>query len=295
MPGSNSRDGREARDIARHRAIDVISALSTAVESLNFPDFLTWHVSCLGVGMNAVARLVNLSKRLDSDFLLDNVSIEFRAGEIVGLVGPNGSGKTTLMNLLSGALQPDIGEIWIQGRLTKLASISSGIAEGIRLLPQFLQTYPSLSVLENIFIGQELTSEWPFPRLMAWRRMRESARCLLQRVGAQDLDPMAPAGMLSGGQQKAVALGRLLARPANLLIFDESTDSLGIKQKARLLDVMKTEAAGGRAVVFISHDIEDVMAVCERIVVMSRGKLVYDQRRDALDARSLAVLMMGVG
>ena len=241
--------------------------------------------------MDTVGRLVMVTKRFGDEPVIDRVSVDFYGGEVVGLVGPNGSGKTTLMNLLCGALNPDSGEVWVKGKQLELHSISEGMAEGVRLLPQFLQIYPSLNVLENIFIGQEITRRFPFPKLMAWRQMAQTARDLLNRVGADRLDPRSLASVLSGGQQKAVALARLLVKPADLLIFDESTDSLGIRQKNRLLEVMKTEAKGGKSVVFISHDVEDILAVCDRVVVLRKGRLVSDQRSESLNSESLAVLM----
>jgi ABC-type sugar transport system ATPase subunit len=241
--------------------------------------------------MDAVAKLVSVAKCFEIEPVVDRISVDFHRGEVVGLVGPNGSGKTTLMNLLCGALLPDSGEVWIKGKQVQLHSISEGMAEGVRLLPQFLQIYPSLNVLENIFTGQEIKRSFPFPKLMAWQQMEIFARDLLGQIGADGFGPKSLALTLSGGQQKAVALARLLVKPADILIFDESTDSLGIKQKNTLLEVMKAEASSGKAVVFISHDTEDVMAVCDRVIVLRRGKLVSDQKRDALDSESLAALM----
>lgn len=241
--------------------------------------------------MDVVAKLISVTKSFENEPVVDQVSVDFYRGEVLGLVGPNGSGKSTLMNLLCGALLPDSGEVWINGKQVQLHSISAGMAEGVRLLPQFLQIYPSLNVLENIFTGQEINRSFPFPKLMAWQKMETSARNLLYQIGADGFGPKSLASTLSGGQQKAVALARLLVKSADLLIFDESTDSLGIKQKNTLLELMKSEASSGKAVVFISHDTEDVMAVCERVIVLRQGKLVSDQKRDALDSESLAALM----
>jgi ABC-type sugar transport system ATPase subunit len=241
--------------------------------------------------MQPLAEMIEVTKRFDEVLALDRITLEFSAGEIVGLVGPNGSGKTTLMNVLCGALQPDSGEVWIKGKRVYLQSTADALARGVRLLSQSLQIYPSLTVLENIFLGQEMTRTLAFPKLMAWRRMEAAAQELLQRVGADQIDSGMPTSALSGGQQKAVALARLLARPGDLLIFDEPTASLGVRQNNRLLEVMKSEAGNGRALVFISHDIEDVLAVCDRVVGLRRGKVVSDQRREAVDAQSLAAQM----
>jgi ABC-type sugar transport system ATPase subunit len=197
---------------------------------------------------------------------LDEVSVDLFPGEILGLVGANGSGKTTLASILSGKMTPDSGEIWVQGNPVSFGSPADAVASGVRILPQHLELYPSMSILENIFIGQEMTRSFPLLRLMAWARMREVAKTLLSRVGADDsIEPRAAVSRLSGGQQKAVILARLLARKANVLVFDESMASLGISQKTRLLEIFASEAADGRSIVFVSHDIQDVLSVCSRV------------------------------
>lgn len=121
--------------------------------------------------MSPTIRLKNISKTFDDLVALDRVTLNLFPGELLGVIGPNGSGKTTLMNILCGYLMPDSGEIWVRDRRITFRSANDSISRGIRMLPQSLEIYPSLSVLENIFIGQELTRKIRLPRLMALPRM----------------------------------------------------------------------------------------------------------------------------
>ncbi len=238
-----------------------------------------------------IARLTNITKTYGDTVALDDVSVDLFPGEILGLVGANGSGKTTLASILSGNMLPDSGEIWVQGSPVSFGSTADAVACGVRILPQQLELYPSMSILENIFIGQEMTRSFPFLRMMAWAKMREAAKTLLSRVGADSIDPRAVVSRLSGGQQKAVVLARLLARKADVLVFDEPMASLGIRQKARLLEIFASEAADGRSIVFVSHDVEDVLSVCNRVVVLRKGRKTTDIPRNRTDPETLSLEM----
>jgi ABC-type sugar transport system ATPase subunit len=238
-----------------------------------------------------IARLVDIVKFYGDTLALDQANLDLYSGEVLGLVGPNGSGKTTLTGILCGNIIPDSGEIWIGGREVRFASPSDAIDCGIRNLPQSLEIYPSLSVLENIFVGQEITRGWAFARRMDWAKMELRCKALLQRVGADHLDPRHMVSQLSGGQQKAVVIARLLATQATVLVFDEPAASLGVKQKLQLLDLFKTEALNGRSIVFITHDIEDVLAICTRVVVLRKGQTITDMERATTSRETLAMQM----
>ena len=159
---------------------------------------------------------------------------------------------------------------------------------GIRSLSQALEIYPSLSVLENIFVGQEISRGWSPIRTMDWAKMEHASKVLLQRVDASQINPRRIISQLSGGQQKAVVLARLLATQAKVLVFDEPATSLGVRQKLRLLDILKTEADNGRSIVFISHDIEDVLAICTRVVVLRKGQTITDLERASTTREALS-------
>jgi ABC-type sugar transport system ATPase subunit len=236
-----------------------------------------------------IVQLKNISKAFDDLLALDGVTLSLFPGEILGLIGPNGSGKTTLMNILCGYMMPDSGEIWVRDRRVTFRSPNDSISRGIRMLPQSLEIYPSLSVLENIFIGQELTRKLRVPRLMAWARMEETAKTLLKRVEANTIDPHHNAGELSGGQKKAIVLARLLATEAEVLVFDEPMASLGVKQKNRLLEIFRSESSKGRSIVFITHDIDNVLSICDRVALLSKGQVAREVNRDEINQQELSL------
>jgi ABC-type sugar transport system ATPase subunit len=235
-----------------------------------------------------IARLVNIRKSYGDTLALDGANVDLYPGEILGLVGPNGSGKTTLTSILSGNLEPDSGEVWVGGCRVSFESPADAIACGIRNLPQAPEIYPSLSVLENIFAGQEISRGLLVFRTMDWAKMERASKALLERVDASQIDPHSIVARLSGGQQKAVVLARLLATQSKVLVFDEPAASLGVRQRVRLLDILKAEAGEGRSIVFISHDIEDVLAICSRVVILRKGRTVATLDRANADRESLS-------
>ena len=241
---------------------------------------------------NKFIGLTNISKTFGGLVAVDDLNLDLFPGQIIGLVGANGSGKTTLMNILCGNLHPDTGGIWILENPVKFNSTSDAISHGIRMLPQNLEIYESLSVLENIFIGQEITRNIWFPRLVAWKKMEKTAEKLLEKVDANTVSPSAMIENLSGGQKKVVLLARLLAMEAKLLIFDEPMASLGIKQKQKLFKIFKSEAKKGCAIVFISHNIEDVIKNCDRVVVLRHGKIIKDMLCEQTDLQEVSSLIM---
>ncbi|MCE9591261.1 MAG: ATP-binding cassette domain-containing protein [Planctomycetes bacterium] len=125
-----------------------------------------------------VVQLVGITKTYGNGPVLKEINLDLYPGQVLGVIGANGSGKTTAMRILSGGLRADSGEIRINQRPVNFESPADAIAQGIRMLPQFLELYPSLSIVENIFIGQEIVRRWHFPRLMAWRAMRTTASSL---------------------------------------------------------------------------------------------------------------------
>jgi ABC-type sugar transport system ATPase subunit len=234
---------------------------------------------------------VSLSKAFDDNLAVDSISLDIFSRQILAVVGANGSGKTTLMRLVSGSLSPDSGEFWYRESRVRFASAADARARGIRMLPQAPELYSSLSVIENVFIGQEVVRNFPLLRIMAWKKMHAATVGLLQQVGAEGIGPKAIAGQLSGGQKQSVALARMLVSNGQLLIFDEPCASLGVSQRARLLDLMRSQCDNGRAVVLISHDVDDVLAIAHRIVVLRKGRLVSDVARDEVDRYGLSLQM----
>ena len=231
---------------------------------------------------------------------LDRVSIAFRAGEIHAVVGENGAGKSTLMKVLSGSVRPTVGEVKLAGRLTDFGQPSDALRAGIAMVHQELNLVPTLDVAENVTLGTE-------PRRMLGvavdrAAQRKRAGELLALLGA-DLDLSREAQQLSVAEAQFVEIAKCLASEARVLIFDEPTAVLGEREAARLLARMRALRDEGRAVIFISHHLEEVVAVADRVSVLRDGALVQafvrgdgalrDASGAAVDEHALAAAMVG--
>jgi ribose transport system ATP-binding protein len=221
---------------------------------------------------------------------LDGVSIEFRAGEIHAVVGENGAGKSTLMKVLSGLVRPTKGTVEIDGRPTSFAKPSDAIRAGVSMVHQELHLVPALDVAENVLLGREPTG----PLGVAVRRAAQRAHAarLLGLLGA-DIDPDRSAEDLSIAEAQFVEIAKCLASDARVLILDEPTAVLGEHEASRLLALLRRLRDEGRAIVFISHHLDEVVAVADRTTVLRDGRLVHEFARGAADESALAAAMVG--
>jgi ABC-type sugar transport system ATPase subunit len=238
-----------------------------------------------------IVELRGVVKRFGRTTAVDRADLAIFPGEVIGLIGGNGSGKSTLVHILAGNLAPDSGSIAVRGVATRFAHAKEAISVGISLVPQFSEIFPYLSAAENIFVGQEVTWSRCHVPIISQRSMHRAASALLRSVGAPQVPLDAPAGQLSGGQQKAVSLARMLVRRSKVVAFDEPNASLGLEQKKTTLGLIRQMAAEGCAIVLITHDIAEVDAVCDRLVVMERGKITHDSARSSVDHEQIAKLM----
>ncbi|MEZ4589286.1 MAG: ATP-binding cassette domain-containing protein, partial [Gemmatimonadales bacterium] len=218
------------------------------------------------------------------------VDFELLPGEIHALVGENGAGKSTLGKLLSGELQGDEGELLIGGLPRRLGSPREGLAAGVAMIPQELSLVSSLSVAENILLGHE-------PRLASGfvdrRALQTRAGELLHAVGATHLSPGASLGALAAGDRQLVAIARALSLEARCLIMDEPTASLGGEEEARLERLIRELAARGTGVVYVSHKLEHVLALADRVTVLRDGRLITTRPAAGLSPDELVRLMIG--
>ncbi len=211
-----------------------------------------------------------VSKRFGGVLALDAVDFELRPGEIHALMGENGAGKSTLMKILSGVYTDYDGELTIDGRPVRFASVRDAEGAGIAIIHQELNLVPELSVADNIFLGRE--------RLIAGlivdrKASAAAARGLLKRLGIE-LDPEARVGALRVGEQQLVEIAKALSIEARILIMDEPTSALSPAECQRLFAIIRQLAADGVAVVYISHRIEEVMALADRVTVFRDGRHV---------------------
>ncbi len=233
-------------------------------------------------------RLCGITKRFDAVVANDGIDLAVKPGEVHCLLGENGAGKSTLMNLLYGLLQPDAGEILIEGRPVRLESPAAAMAAGIGMVHQHFTLVPPLSVAENIALGDEHAGPWGrFDRRRAEREVEE----LAERYG---LD--VPAGEriedLPVGVQQRVEIVKALRRDARLLILDEPTAVLTPLEAERLFAVVDRLRASGRSIVFISHRLAEVRAISDRITVIRHGRIVGEADPNASEAE-LASMMVG--
>ena len=218
---------------------------------------------------DALLEVTGLTKAFPGVRALDGVDFSIRPGEVVGLLGENGAGKSTLVKTLAGVYRPDAGEIVYQGRRGGFASIQKAQAAGVTLIFQELNNCHNLPPLDNLFLGREIRRRGsPF---LDYPAMRAKARELFDRLGIQiDLD--VDLSQLSTAVQQMIEIAKALLNDVKLLIMDEPTSSLTEKETARLFKVIRELKDRGTAVVFISHKLNEVFAITERIVVLRDGK-----------------------
>ncbi|HLT15780.1 MAG TPA: ABC transporter ATP-binding protein [Acidimicrobiales bacterium] len=214
----------------------------------------------------------------------DDVHLELRAGEVHALLGENGAGKSTLSNVLTGLYRPDAGDLWIHGRLTELHSPRDAIDAGIGMVHQHFRLVAPFTVAENVVLGERS----PFRR----REAEERVRALGERYRLP-VDPTARIWQLSVGQQQRVEILKALDRDARILILDEPTAVLTPQESEALFEVMRAMADEGRAVLFISHKLDEVLAVSDRVTVLRDARNVGTVTTADVDTRELARMMVG--
>jgi ABC-type sugar transport system ATPase subunit len=221
-----------------------------------------------------------IAKHFGTVHALRGVDLEVYAGEIVGLVGDNGAGKSTLVNILSGALQPSAGSVFISGQQANLSSPIRARRLGIETVYQDLALAPDLSVWANMFLGREKTVRGPL-RLFGWldrKAMEASAEADLERTRIRIGSVNARSGRLSGGQRQAVAVGRAVAWGSRILLMDEPTAALGVEQQEKVGELVRTVAEQGLPVLLISHNLPQVHSICDRVVVLFQGRVIANLR-----------------
>ena len=235
----------------------------------------------------------DVSMRFGSVLALDHASMAARAGEVTCLLGDNGAGKSTLIKVLAGVHPPTEGACLLDGEVVRFRSPREALSRGIATVYQDLAMVPLMSVWRNFFLGSEPTSgRGPFRRIDV-DRCREETRTELAAMGIELRDPDQPVGSLSGGERQAVAIARALHFGARVLILDEPTAALGVRQSERVLEHVRTAADRGVAVVFVTHTPHHAYPVGDHFVVLRRGRVVADEPREELGVEQLAALMAG--
>lgn len=220
-------------------------------------------------------RVAGLRKSYGGLLAVDDVTFDVLRGEVLALVGDNGAGKSTLVKALAGAQQPDSGSIEIEGQSVSLRTPRDAEAAGIGCLHQGLGLVDALDVPENVFLGRELqTKVFGLVPQLDHGRMRARTIELLDRFGIHLPKLNEPVMRLSGGQRQTVAISRLLLQDVRLVIMDEPMAALGVEEGRRVLDLVRSMREEGISVIVISHNLEHVFQLADRIAVMKNGKLI---------------------
>tara|TARA_B110000285_G_scaffold85878_1_gene98520 strand:- start:1379 stop:2167 length:789 start_codon:yes stop_codon:yes gene_type:complete len=226
--------------------------------------------------MEPILQAKNVSKRYGKVVALDNANLELYGDEVLGVIGDNGAGKSTLIKALCGAVQPDSGEIYLDGKLVTFSSPIEARKTGIETVYQNLALSPALTIADNMFLGREIHKKGimgKFFRVLDQSGMQELARKKLSELGLltiQDINQQVET--LSGGQRQGVAVARATAFGTKVIIMDEPTAALGVKESRRVLELINEVKSRGIPIILISHNMPHVFEVADRVHIHRLGK-----------------------
>mgnify|MGYP000176843531 CR=1 FL=1 len=235
--------------------------------------------------MTALIQLENITKTFAGVHALTDVDFDLKAGEVHALVGENGAGKSTLMRVLGGEMRPNAGRTLIEGEEIRLAGPTDAIRRGISVIHQEMALAPDLSVAENIFLGA-------LPQGINWSRLNERARILIERLGFQ-ISPRAQVADLAVAHQQVVEIAKALSRDVKAIVFDEPTAVLASGDAERLLEIIKGLRAEGVGIVYISHRLDEIYKIADRITVMKDGQRVGTVTPASTPVEDLIRMMVG--
>jgi simple sugar transport system ATP-binding protein len=224
---------------------------------------------------------------------LDNVDFSVMPNEIVGLVGDNGAGKSTLIKIISGVLQPDQGTISIDGKQVEIKNVAAARRLGIETLYQDHTLVEHLSVARNIFLSREIARQVGFIRFPDFGAMDNIAKEVLESSGLSNVSPRSLARSLSGGERQVTALARSKHFMMRLLLLDEPTTHLSVKETQMLFDYIREIARKGVSIVVVSHVLEQIYPLVNRFVVLESGRRILDIQKESTTAEKLADLISG--
>ena len=242
----------------------------------------------------AILDVRGVSKRFGGVEALKGVSLHLHPGEVVALAGDNGAGKSTLTKMISGVYPADDGEIRLDGRPVRFATPEAARLAGIETIYQDLALADNLSIGANIFLGREpMRRALGFIPVLDRGRMAAAARETMARLDFHVDRLEAPVGRFSGGQRQAVAIGRAIYWNARVILMDEPTAALGVPEQRKVLALIRNLKAQGRGVIFISHNLQDIFSVADRIVILRRGALAGERRIEQTTHDEVVRLMIG--
>ena len=240
----------------------------------------------------SILQLNNISKSFGAIKALDDVSLELYPGEVLGLMGDNGAGKSTLIKIIAGNFKPSSGTIIFEEQKQEFARPMDARDKGIEVVYQDLALCDNLSAASNIFLTREIKKKFGLFSIINFKKMFEKSRQIFGELKSETL-PEEQVRMMSGGQRQAVAIGRTKLSKAKVVLLDEPTAAISVRQVAEVLDLIKQLKNEGLAVVIISHRMPDVFAVSDKIAVLRRGQMVANKLANQSSPEEVTALITG--
>jgi ABC-type sugar transport system ATPase subunit len=237
----------------------------------------------------AILSLRNISKSFTSNKVLDSVSVDFEKGRCYAVVGENGAGKSTLMKIIGGIHWPDSGSVFLEGKEVRFNTASDAIAHGISIVHQELSLAGNLSVAQNIFCHREFVNRLGF---IKWGMLYSEAQKVFDDMGVQ-IDPRKKVETISIGMQQIVEIGKALSLKSRVIIMDEPTSALSEKEVDHLYEIIENLRRKGVTIIFISHKLNEVFRIAERIIVLRDGALVGNVAREETSRDEVISMMVG--
>ena len=234
-------------------------------------------------------RMQGVSKRFGATVALQDVGIEVASGQVLALVGENGAGKSTLMKVLSGAIKADAGQMWLDGELYNPGNPLDARQAGVAMIYQELSLTPHMSVQENIMLGMEPSRMG----IVRWKEVRRRAIEAIKEFDNPELTPDARVSKLSVGSQQLVEIARALATGCRVLVLDEPTSSLTRQDVERLFEIIERLKQQGKAIVYISHFIEEVRRIADNVTVLRDGQVAGGSTVDGISNEDIVAMMVG--
>lgn len=237
--------------------------------------------------------MCNVSKHFGSVIALSDISMKVCSGEVMCLLGDNGAGKSTLIKTLSGVHSPSHGEMYLDGKPVNFKSPAYALDAGIATVFQDLAMIPLMSITRNFFMGREPTVGWGPLKRIDWKYADRIAKEEMAKIGIDVRDPSQPVGTLSGGERQCVAIARAVYFGAKVLILDEPTSALGVKQASVVLRYIAKARADGLAVIFITHNVHHAFPVADAFTLLSRGGSLGTFRKEEITREEVLDMMAG--
>ena len=240
----------------------------------------------------AILKLKNISKNFGAIEALNDVNLTLSEGEVLGLMGDNGAGKSTLVKIIAGNFKQTSGEINFENQKVEFNKPMDARNKGIEVVYQDLALCDNLTAASNIFLTREIKKKIGIFSIINFNRMIEKSKDIFKELKSETL-PEEEVKMMSGGQRQAVAIGRTKLSKAKVVLLDEPTAAISVRQVAEVLDLIKQLKAEGIGVIIISHRMPDVFAVSDRIAVLRRGKLVANKEAKNSSPEEVTALITG--